>query len=104
MSGDRPKGPYRLRLYVAGPGEYTERARKALAEAAVAAGFEYELEIVDLRAEPERASADRVFATPALVKLAPPPPAIVRGDLSRPEEVLAALGVNPGRPEGAREH
>jgi len=87
-------GPrYQLRLYIAGPGPYANRAKQGLADAAAGAGFDYDLEVIDLCAEPHRAIVDRVVVTPTMVKLSPLPRAIVIGDLSDCEKIVAALGV-----------
>jgi circadian clock protein KaiB len=89
------KGPvhkhYQLRLYIAGLGPYANRAKQGLAEAAAEAGFDYDLEIIDLCAEPHRAIVDRVVVTPTLVKLSPLPRAIVIGDLSDRDKIVMAL-------------
>jgi circadian clock protein KaiB len=83
---------YRLRLYIAGRGPYATRAEQNLADAAAAAGFDYDLEVIDLCAEPHRALPDHVVVTPTMVKLSPLPRAIVIGDLSDRERILQALG------------
>ena len=95
MSEAGRKVHFRLRLYVAGPGDYTNRARQNLTALAAAAGFAYDLELVDLRHEPKKAAVDAVVVTPTLVKLSPPPRAMVIGDLSDVRELAAALGVSP---------
>jgi len=92
MSNGNRNRRYRLRLYIAGPGPYANRAKQNLADAAAAAGFDYDLEIVDLRVEPLRAMEDRVVVTPTLVKLSPLPRVMVIGDLSDPEKIVTALG------------
>ena len=51
----------------------------------------YELAIVDVTAEPERAESARVLTTPTVVRDAPGPPRRVTGDLSDLERVLFAL-------------
>ena len=85
------KPRYRLRLYIAGPGPYANRARQGLAEAAAEAGLDYDLEVVDVCTEPQRAMVDGVVVTPSLIKLAPLPRAIVIGDLSDREKTLTVL-------------
>lgn len=42
----------------------------------------HEIEIVDVYVDPERAAEDRVFLTPTLVIIAPPPSRSIVGDLS----------------------
>lgn len=93
MSDPGRKPHFRLRLYVAGPGDYTNRARQNLAALAAAAGFAYDLELVDLRHDPKKAAVDAVVVTPTLVKLSPQPRAMVIGDLSDARKLAAALGV-----------
>ena len=92
MNIPHSKVRYRLRLYIAGRGPYAARAERNLADAAAAAGFDYDLEVIDLCAEPHRALVDRVVVTPTLVKLSPLPRAIVIGDLSDRVKILQALG------------
>jgi circadian clock protein KaiB len=92
MNKAHSKVRYQLRLYIAGRGPYATRAEQNLSDAAAAAGFEYDLEVIDLCAEPHRALADRVVVTPTLVKLSPLPKAIVIGDLSDHGKILQALG------------
>jgi circadian clock protein KaiB len=51
----------------------------------------YELAVVDVTADPERAELARVLTTPTLVRDAPAPTRRVTGDLSDLERVLFAL-------------
>jgi circadian clock protein KaiB len=55
----------------------------------------YELEIIDVVEFPEKAEADRILATPTLIKQLPPPLRRVIGDLSDKEKVLLGLEVLP---------
>ena len=57
-------------------------AAQNLARFAALAGVDYELEVVDLRQHPERAVKDAVVVTPTLVKLSPPPRAMLIGGLA----------------------
>lgn len=94
---DRSRDVLRLCLYVAGKSPNSSRAlanlhaivRDCLNES------EYQLEVVDVLAEPLRAVYDHVLLTPTLLKLTPPMLQIV-GDLSQREVVLAALEL-PGQ-------
>jgi circadian clock protein KaiB len=90
-NGIARKVRYRLRLYIAGRGTYASRAEQGLANAAVEAGFDYDLEVIDLCLEPDRALADRVVVTPTLIRLSPLPRAIVIGDLSDRQRILDVL-------------
>ena len=56
-------------------------------------GGEYDLVVVDIAAEPERAEAARILTTPTLVKEAPGLARRVTGDLSDAERVFVALGL-----------
>jgi circadian clock protein KaiB len=51
-----------------------------------------DIEVVDVLREPRRALSDGVFMTPMLLTLEPLPPRRIVGTLSRPEQVLLALG------------
>ena len=55
----------------------------------------YELEIVDVLENPQRAEDERILATPTLIKQLPPPLRRVIGDLSNKEKVLLGLEVRP---------
>jgi circadian clock protein KaiB len=69
----------------------------------------YELEIVDVLENPQRAEDEKILATPTLIKQLPPPLRRVIGDLSDKEKVLLGLEVRPAlssspstaRPEGS---
>jgi circadian clock protein KaiB len=86
-----------LRLYIAGRGPNSVRAMANLDALVTAVGREYfEVEIVDVLIEPERALQDHVLVTPTLVKLAPLPTVQIAGDLSNGYRVVYALGLDPG--------
>ena len=55
----------------------------------------YELEIVDVLENPQRAEDEKILATPTLIKQLPPPLRRVIGDLSDKEKVLLGLEVRP---------
>lgn len=55
----------------------------------------HKIEVVDVFKEPDRALADHVFMTPALIRLAPLPVRRIVGTLSQHEKVLHALGLGP---------
>lgn len=81
----------RLRLYIAGRAPNSVRAIancRAICDEHFAAA--YELEIVDLLDQPERALADGVIVTPTLLRLLPTPVRVI-GNLSDPSQVLLAL-------------
>lgn len=54
----------------------------------------YELEIIDVLENPQRAEDERILATPTLIKQLPPPLRRVIGDLSDKEKVLLGLEVS----------
>ncbi len=56
-------------------------------------GGRYDLTIIDVADEPERAEAARILTTPTLVKESPGQPRRVTGDLSDAERVFVALGL-----------
>jgi circadian clock protein KaiB len=92
-------GSLRLRLYVAGqsPSSMLALANlKALSRAYPMS--DWQLDVIDALKEPLRALEDGVLATPTLVRLWPEPLCRVVGDLSRTEDVLLALGVEPAAP------
>lgn len=87
---------YLLKLYIAG--------KSARAEAAIAnlrqlceneLRGQYELEIIDIVEQPERAEQAKILATPTLIKQLPPPLRRVIGDLSDKEKLLLGLDVRP---------
>ena len=69
----------------------------------------YELEIVDVLEDPQRAEDEKILATPTLIKQLPPPLRRVIGDLSDKDKVLLGLEVrsiqsnsnSTARPEAA---
>jgi circadian clock protein KaiB len=52
-----------------------------------------EVEIIDVLKDFRAAVAERVLVTPALIIAAPPPRAVILGNLSDTPRVLAALGI-----------
>lgn len=88
-------GTYVLQLYAAGITAQSIRAienLKAICDRYL--DGQYELTIVDLYQEPERAQDAQVIASPTLVKSLPLPSRRVIGDLSDTLRVLRALGVH----------
>ena len=82
-----------LRLYVAGNAPNSLRAvanAKAICEAHL--GGQYELEIVDVLKQPQRALADGIIVTPTLLRVLPLPVQRVVGNLSDTHQVLLTLG------------
>jgi circadian clock protein KaiB len=88
------EGRYVLSLYVTGTSQRSIRAIeavKALCEQYLHG--RYELEVVDLYQQPEKAKEAQIFAAPTLVKKLPPPFRRLIGDLSNPDRVLVALNL-----------
>ena len=85
---------YVLRLYVAGT---TPQSRRAVASIRKVCEEElagrYDLEVIDIYQEPERAHGDQIIAAPTLVKELPSPLRKLIGDLSDRERVLVGLNV-----------
>jgi circadian clock protein KaiB len=97
VSDDR----YVLRLYLTGSTSRSHRALEAiktLCERYLKG--RYELEVVDLYQQPERADAAQIFALPTLVKELPLPVRRLVGDLTSPDRVLIALNLKPETEEG----
>lgn len=81
-----------LRLYVAG-----QTPRSVLAFANLQRicqehlSGRYQIEIIDLQAQPELAREDQILAIPTLVRALPEPMRKIIGDLSHTEKVLVGL-------------
>jgi circadian clock protein KaiB len=90
----KPRIIFKFRLYVAGDTPNSTQAKRNLAALCREnLPDRYEIEIVDVFREPERALADGIFMTPTLVKLAPSPLRKIVGTLNQTSSVLEALGV-----------
>lgn len=91
--------PYRLRLYVAGSSRQSMRAIahiKAICEQCLKGG--YQLEVIDLYQQPERARSDQIIALPTLIKESPLPLCRIIGDLADARHVCASLGISMVHP------
>ncbi len=85
-----------LRLYVAGqtPKSLAAFANlKKICEQHLAG--KYQIEVVDLAANPGLARQDQILAIPTLVRQLPPPVKKIIGDLSNKERVLVGLEIEP---------
>jgi hypothetical protein len=91
MSDDRPARPEFV-LFVAGSDSLNSRAAIANLNRALAirGGGPNDVEIVDVREQPERASATRVLITPTLLRHANPLIRVV-GDLSAQSQLAEFL-------------
>jgi circadian clock protein KaiB len=90
-----PPDVLQLRLYVTGRSPNSVRAltnlRAMCGEWLADDGWQ--LEVVDVFADPMRAVEDKILVTPTLLKLTPPIVQII-GDLSQRETVVAALDLD----------
>jgi circadian clock protein KaiB len=87
---------YNLRLYVAGqtPKSITAIANlKRICDQHLAG--KYEIEIVDLMANPALAQRHQIVAIPTLIRQLPEPLKRIIGDLSNVEKVLVGLDIRP---------
>lgn len=87
---------YLLKLYVT---DHTLRSRQALAHlrriCEEQLPHRYELEVVDVLVSTEEARAQRILATPTVVRELPHPIRRIIGDLADMEKVLAGLSIHP---------
>lgn len=84
---------HRFTLYVTGRTQRSERASvnlRELCDDRLPAGS-YEIEVIDVLDDPSRAEADRVIATPTVIRNAPLPRRRVIGDLSIADQAAHAL-------------
>ena len=91
-------GRYALTLYVTGTSRRSIQAIEAiktLCEQYLPG--RYELEVVDLYQQPQKAKDDQIFAAPTLIKKLPPPYRRLIGDLTQPDRVLIALNLQANK-------
>ncbi len=89
---DRERGGVSLRLYVARDTAPSAQARRQLAALRERIGGEHwDVEVVDVFEQPGLAEADRILATPILIRLFPAPRLSVIGDFSDSHAVATAL-------------
>ncbi len=87
---------YNLRLYVAGQTPKSIAAisnLKKICDQHLAG--QYEIEIVDLMANPGLAQRHQIVAIPTLIRQLPEPLKRIIGDLSNVEKVLVGLDIRP---------
>jgi circadian clock protein KaiB len=88
---------FRFRLYIAADTVNSAQAitnLNALCRAHLTG--RYEIEIVDVFAEPQRALAENIRMTPTLLKLEPSPTRTIIGSLAKTQIVLEILGLEAG--------
>jgi circadian clock protein KaiB len=85
---------FKFRLYTA---DGTQNSAQALANLTALCRVHlpnrFEIEVIDVFREPERARADGVRMTPTLIKLSPAPICRIVGSLGKTRNVLVALGM-----------
>lgn len=103
MSRPNGAGPtWRLRLYVAGTSPHGVAAQANLERICRDhLQGDFEVEIIDLLVEPEKARRDQIFAIPTLVRELPAPLKKIIGDLSDTNRVLLGLEISAGRVDPA---
>lgn len=83
---------FRFRLFLM---DRTSRSRSAEHDlrslCAATLGDDFEIEIIDVTKQPERADAERIVATPTLDRIHPTPRVRVIGDLASRDQLIAAL-------------
>lgn len=85
---------YELRLFVAGASPRSRRAVRTITTLCEAhLQGRYALEVVDIHQHPELLNAERVVATPTLIRMPPPRRLVIIGDLFDPARVLRHLGI-----------
>jgi len=83
---------YVIKLYVTGQTANSTRAIENLKDVLKnGLGDLYKLKIIDVLKNPQLAEEDKILATPALVRVLPPPIRKIIGDLSDREKVLLGL-------------
>lgn len=86
---------FRFRLYVADDTRNSAQAQTNLTALCLAyLPGRYEIEIVDVFSNPQRALDDGIRMTPTLIKLTPLPVQKFVGTLGRTTQVLQSLGLN----------
>jgi circadian clock protein KaiB len=85
---------FKFRQYLSGTTPNSAQAKANLAALCrTHLDGQYEIEVVDVSKEPDRALRDQVYMTPSVMKLAPSPVFMIVGTLSHPDLVLKALGL-----------
>jgi circadian clock protein KaiB len=94
---------YVFELYVAGDGIRSRAAVETLtAMCDERLAGRYQLVVIDVLVDPERAEQAKILATPTLLRCQPVPAVRIIGDLSLTRSVLAKLGVPQEGPRPAR--
>ena len=87
---------YLLKLFITGNTPRSTRAIENLRRICESELSEqYELMVIDVLEQPDVAEAERILATPTLIKQLPPPLRRIIGDLSDDAKVLVGLQIRP---------
>jgi circadian clock protein KaiB len=89
----QPTKPLKLTLYVAGQTPKSVAAIRNLEQMCADLPGLYEVEVIDLRQQPQLAREHNIVAIPTLVRELPVPVQKIIGDLSDQEKVLVHLKV-----------
>ncbi|MGE0490509.1 MAG: circadian clock KaiB family protein [Vulcanimicrobiota bacterium] len=89
-----------LTLYVAGSGARSSKTIANLRRICEQHLDRHQLEVVDVRENPQRAEDEMVLMTPTLVRQSPGPQRRVVGDLSDTEAVLFGLDLSSSSRKG----
>ncbi len=85
---------FKLVLYICGKTSRSENAIRNLKNIITNdLDDTYDLKIIDVLKEPEKAEKEKILATPTLIKKLPPPIRRIIGDLSDKEKVLLGLNI-----------
>ncbi len=86
---------YLLKLYITGDNPKSQRAISNLLQICESElANQYEVEIIDILDEPQKAEREKILVTPTLVKQLPPPLQRVIGDMSNTDKVLLGLDLS----------
>ena len=92
------KPKYTLKLYTLGKSSRSIRAseniRRILQEKF---NSDYDLSVIDILENPDIAEAEKILATPTLIREYPLPKIRIIGDLSVKENILKGLDIEPPR-------
>lgn len=85
-----------LELYVTDASALSQRAIANLKQlCSMCSGTDWDVRLIDVLEEPEKAENARIVATPTLLRVVPPPERRIIGDLSDLQRVLTALDLAP---------
>ncbi len=90
---------FTFKLYITGKTQHSEEAianLKKLCQETLTG--QYTIKIIDVLEQPDVAEAEKIIATPTLVKETPLPIRRVIGDLSAADKVLFGLGLHTQTP------